>query len=83
MNGDAAKEDRLAVEEDLGATGFDGAEADLVFDFVRVGGDLNFIEFWVFGGPEAQGFDGEANGCAGVRIDRSPGFSRAIRGWRR
>jgi len=35
VDGDAAEEDRLAVEEDLRAAGFDGAEAYFVFDPVR------------------------------------------------
>ena len=36
MNGDAAEEDGFAVEEDLGAAGFDGAEAYVVFELVFV-----------------------------------------------
>ena len=37
VDGYAAKEDRLSVEKDLSALSFDGAEADLVGDFVCVG----------------------------------------------
>ena len=35
MDGDATEKDGLAVEEDLGAAGFDGAETDFGFDLVR------------------------------------------------
>ena len=45
----------LAVEEDLRAAGFDGAEADVVGEFVGPGGELDFVELGVFGGPEAEG----------------------------
>ena len=56
VDGDAAQEDGLAVEEDLGAAGFDGAEADLVLGFVRGGsrcGDFDLVELGVFRGPKA------------------------------
>ena len=39
MDGDPAEEDGLAVEEDLCAAGFDGAEAHVVFEFCRLGRD--------------------------------------------
>jgi hypothetical protein len=37
VDGDSAEEDWLAVEEDLGAAGFDGAEAYFIFGFVSGG----------------------------------------------
>ncbi len=43
VDGDAAEEDGLAVEEDLGAAGFDGAEADVVFDVVVGGSGIGEI----------------------------------------
>jgi hypothetical protein len=53
VNGDTAEEDGFAVEKNLSASGFDGAEADLVFDFVGIwagcSGYFYFVEFGIFG----------------------------------
>ncbi len=65
VDADAVEKDGLAVEEDLGAAGLDGAEADLVFERVRgaVGSGLEgeLVELGVRGGPEGEVFSREAD----------------------
>ena len=75
VDGDPAEEDGLAVEKDLGAADFDGAEAHVVFELVGAGGELDLVEPGVFGGPEAEGFDGQADGVAGVGVDGGLGLA--------
>ena len=71
LNADAAQEDRLAVEQDVGAFDADIAEADVVVEGILAGDDFEFVELGGFGRPEAEGTRGEIEGGAagGVRGD--------------
>ncbi len=47
MQGDAAQEDRLAVEQDLRAVSFDGAEANGIAHFVGAGRERDLVKLGV------------------------------------
>src|SRR5688572_8578993 len=54
MQGDAAQELRLAVEEDLRALDFDGPETDAVRDRIAAARDLHVVQARALGRPERE-----------------------------
>src|SRR5207253_3191734 len=71
MNANAPQENRLAIEQNLGALGFDSAETDLVLDTIGFGLDRNVIELGVAGRPKRQtGFETYPRKSIRVRGER-------------
>src|SRR3989442_12876838 len=89
MQGDAAKENGLAVQQNLGAVSFDGAEADVIANFVSACRESNLINPGAARRPQLQlGGEMKFGATAGIGGWRNayfppPRFPCGLGGWSR